>query len=315
MNNHLRILLTGATGFVGGALLKKLPNVVVLGRSCPANFTGQYFKHELTADTDYAESLKVVDVVIHCAARVHIMNELVKCPLKAFRDVNVDATLKLARQAAEAGVRRFIFISSVKVNGESTTGLPPFKSSDVEKPEDPYGISKGEAEFALKELCKNTGMELVIIRPPLVYGRGVKANFFNLLKLSNTWLPLPFGGVNNKRSMIYLGNLVDFIICCVDHPKAANQTFLISDGEDLSLKGLIRYTRQTMGKPIWLLPVPVGLFKWLGKLTGKSTVIDRLVGDLQVDSRKAQELLEWSPPYSVQQGISDTVADFNNRVN
>ena len=315
MRSNQKVLLTGATGFLGGALLNDLANTVVMGRSRPNNFNGAFFNVELTADSDYSAGLSQVDVVIHCAARVHIMNELVKCPLKAFRDVNVDATLKLARQAAEADVRRFIYISSVKVNGESTTGFPPFKPSDVEKPEDSYGISKGEAEFALKELCKNTGMELVIIRPPLVYGCGVKANFLNLLKLSSTWFPLPFGEVNNKRSMIYLGNLVDFIICCIDHPKAANQTFLISDGEDLSLKRLIRYIRQAMGRPIWLLPVPVGLFKLLGKLTGKSAVIDRLIGDLQVDSRKARELLDWTPPYNVKQGIADTVADFNDRKN
>ena len=170
-----------------------------------------------------------------------------------------------------------------------------------------------EAEHALQKLALEIDIEVVIIRPPLVYGAGVKANFFNLLKLSDTKFPLPFACVNNKRSMVYVENLVDFIIRCIDHPKAANQTFLVSDGEDLSLKSLITYIRKAMGRSAWLLPVPVGLFKMVGKLTKKSDVADRLVGDLQIDSSKANELLEWVAPYSVEQGIAETVSDFINR--
>jgi UDP-glucose 4-epimerase len=249
-------------------------------------------------------------VVIHAAARAHIMDDIAEVPLEAYREVNVRGSVKLAKQAAQAGVKRFIFISSVKVCGESTTSDIPYNERMIPAPEDAYGLSKYEAEEALKKVASETGMELVIIRPPLVYGPGVKANFLSLLKLSGTPLPIPFGMVNNRRSMVYLANLVDFITHCIDHPKAANETFLISDGEDVSLKILIGLMRNSMNKPALLVPIPVILFKLAGNLLGKRSVIDRLVGDLQVDISKARELLEWTPPYSLEFGISKTVSHF-----
>ena len=243
------------------------------------------------------------------------MNEEVADPLAEYRRVNVDGTLNLARQAADAGVKRFIYISSIKVNGESTSGRVPFTEKDTAKPLDPYGVSKYEAEEGLKKIATETGMGFVIIRPPLVYGAGVKANFLNLLKLSNTGFPLPFASVKNKRSMVFVENLVDFIVQCIDHPAATNQTFLISDSHDFSLSGLLKLIRNSMNKSTKLIPVPVFFFKLAGLIFRKKDVVDRLVGDLQVDSSKAMSLLGWTPPYNVGQGIQATVDSFleNNK--
>lgn len=316
MNVAKNILLTGATGFVGSVLLNKIDasNLVVLGRKSPDNYGGIFHQYKIDSCSDFSTALLGVEAIVHCAARAHIMNDDALDPLNEFRKVNVEGTLNLATQAAVAGVKRFIYISSIKVCGESTSGSKAFVESDV-APSDPYSVSKMEAENALYQLSLETGMEVVIIRPPLVYGPSVKANFLNLLKLSDTRLPLPFACVNNKRSMIYVENLVDFIILSIDHPKAANETFLISDGEDLSLANLIRIFRKAMNRPSWLLPVPVSLFKLVGKFTGKTAVVDRLVGDLQVDSTKARKLLDWTPPFSVEEGIAETVKDFMNRNN
>lgn len=314
-----KILLTGSTGFVGTALLadlKKLPefHVVSAVRSAvpPASYDVMVVGN-IDGTTDYSSALNGVDVVVHAAARAHIMRDEVADPLAEYRKVNVEGTLNLAKQAVAAGVKRFVYISSVKVNGESTTGLSAFTEADGAKPEDPYGVSKYEAEEGLRLLAQETGLEVVIIRPPLVYGPGVKANFLSLVKLSATKLPLPFGSVNNNRSMVYVGNLVNLIVRCIDHPAAANQTFLVSDGEDVSLRNLVTYIRLCLGRSPRLLPVPVGLFKLAGVLTGKRGVVDRLVGDLQVDSSKARTLLEWVPPFTVSQGIEATVADFMNK--
>ena len=309
------VLLTGSTGFVGSSIEEQLqgtgyhllPLVRFINRKTPGNATAI---GEIDTYTNFSNVLTDVEVVIHCAARAHIMNEEVADPLSEYRRVNVDGTLNLAQQAADAGVKRFVYISSIKVNGESTSGSVPFTEKDTAKPLDPYGVSKYEAEEGLKKIAADTGMEVVIIRPPLVYGAGVKANFLNLLKLSNTGLPLPFGLVNNKRSMVYVENLVDFIVKCIDHPAAANQTFLISDNDDLSLNGLLKIIRSSMNKPTRLIPVPVFLFKLAGLIFRKQDVVDRLVGDLQVDSSKAMSLLDWNPPYTVEQGIQATVDSF-----
>lgn len=315
-----RILLTGSTGFVGLAITGQLKK-----SDCQVYSVVRYIKDDspqnaievgdINGTTDYRNALSKVDVVIHVAGRAHIMRDESSDPLVEYRKVNVEGSENLARQAAVAGVKRFVFISSVKVSGESTTAKPAYTDLMQPAPEDAYGQSKYEAEEVLKQVTAETGMEVVIIRPPLVYGAGVKANFLSLLKLSSLAVPLPFGAVHNKRSMIYVENLVDFIIRCIDHPCAANQTFLVSDGEDLSLKSLITYIRKAMGRSAWLLPIPVGLFKLVGTLIGKSGVVDRLVGDLQVDSSKASELLEWTPPYNVEQGIKITVDDFLKRKN
>lgn len=313
------ILLTGSTGFVGSALLaelKKLPDfrVVAAVRSAASPASDDVVVvGNIDGTTDYSAALNGVDVVVHAAARAHIMRDEVADPLAEYRKVNVEGTLNLAKQAVAAGVKRFVYISSIKVNGESTTGLSAFTEADSAKPEDPYGVSKYEAEQGLRLLAQETGLEVVIIRPPLVYGPGVKANFLSLVKLSATRVPLPFGSVNNHRSMVYVGNLVSFIIHCIRHPAAANETFLVSDVEDVSLRNLVTYIRLCFGRSPRLLPVPVGLFKLAGALTGKRGMVDRLVGDLQVDSSKARSLLGWVPPYTVEQGIAATVADFMSK--
>lgn len=311
------VLITGATGFIGGAVLKYISKAVVVGRKLPCGLSENhsFYEREICPNVDYSECFDNIDIIIHCAARAHIMNDNALDPLAEFHKVNVEGTLNLARQAAAAGVKRFLFISSVKVLGESTSYKSSYNESITPAPEDAYGQSKYEAEEVLKQIASDTEMEVVIIRPPLVYGAGVKANFLSLLKLSSLSVPLPFGAVNNKRSMVYVENLVDFIVRCIDHPKAANQTFLVSDAEDLSLKSLISYIRKAMGRSALLLPIPLVLFRLLGKLTGKNDFVDRLLGDLQVDSTKARELLNWTPPFSVEEGVAETVKDFMSRKN
>lgn len=313
-----KVLLTGGTGLVGAALYQKIGRLDGYQVRCSVRRPVNHLRDaipvgDINSTTDYTKALLGVDIVVHAAARTHVMNEYVSDPLSIYREVNVEGSVNLAKQAISQGVKRFIFISSIKVNGESTTANIPFTEEKTPAPEDAYGLSKYEAEEALKEATLGTDMELVIIRPPLVYGPGVKANFLSLLKLAKTPLPIPFGMVNNHRSMVYLANLVDFIIHCVDHPKAANQTFLISDMQDVSLKTLIRLMRGAMNKPALLIPIPVILFKVAGRLVGKTSLIDRLVGDLQVDISKAKGMLEWAPPYTVEQGIQATVDDFLSR--
>src|SRR5690606_8012839 len=257
------VLLTGSTGFVGSVLLAELKKLsdcrlVAAVRSSVSPVSDDFWVvGDIDSTTDYASALNGVVVVVHAAARAHVMRDAVSDPLTEYRKVNVEGTLNLARQAVAAGVKRFVYISSIKVNGESTTGLSAFTETDGAKPEDPYGVSKREAEEGLRLLAQETGLEVLIIRPQLVYGPGVKANFLCLVTLSATGLPLPFGSVNNKRSMVYVGNLVSFIIRCIQHPAAANQTFLVSDGEDVSLRNLVTYIRLCLGRSPRLLPVPV----------------------------------------------------------
>ncbi|MBD1580930.1 UDP-glucose 4-epimerase family protein [Pseudoalteromonas sp. S16_S37] len=300
------ILITGYSGFVGCHLLNaldSLESVNLLGRSVPS-VCNNYLKANIDATTNYTQVLDEVEVVIHIAARVHVMNDAAADPLEAFREVNTLGTLNLAKQAVKAGVKRFIFVSSVKVNGESTSALKPFCVSDKPKPEDPYGVSKAEAEMQLMALGKETGMEIVIIRPPLVYGEGVKANFASLMKLVGKGLPLPFRGIsNNKRSLVSVYNLVDLIKVCIDHPSAANQTFLVSDDNDLSTAEMVALMAKVQGKANLSLPVPVCCFNLAGKVFGKQSVVDRLVGSLQVDIEHTKKTLNWQPPYSVEDGF------------
>jgi len=244
-----------------------------------------------------------IDVLVHCAARVHVMHENTSDPLSEFRRVNVAGTLALARQAATAGVRRFIFLSSVKVNGEETVLSHSYRADDVPSPQDPYGISKLEAEQGLMKVAADTGMEVVIIRPPLVYGSGVKGNFASMMKLVEKGLPLPLGAIHNKRSLIGIDNLVDLIIRCIDHPAAANQVFLAGDGEDLSTTELLRGVANAMGKPARLIPVPAVLLQLGATLLGKKAMAQRLLGSLQVDISKTCEVLDWKPPYTVEEGL------------
>ena len=311
----MTLLVTGASGFVGQALLAQLQEKSLNYKAAYRHFPESHDQHAIAVGTidnatDWSVALKGVDIITHLAARAHIMGDEAADPLLEYRSVNVAGTLNLARQAAAAGVKRFIFVSSVKVNGETTSGLRPFNESLTSQILDPYGISKKEAEDGLRTIASETGMEVVIIRPPLVYGPNVNANFLNLMKLADTPIPLPFGAINNKRSMVYVGNLVDFIVQCIDHPGAANQTFLVCDGEDLSLRSLVMMMRTSLGRPARLVPVPAVLFRIAGRIAGKLEVVDRLVGDLQTDSSKARKLLNWVPPFTVQQGIDATIAGY-----
>jgi len=304
------ILLTGATGFIGEAVLKQLPaeQVVVFGRTPPAQPVAAFHSGDINASTGYEAALENVDLVIHAAARVHVMDDKVADPLEAFRQVNTHGTLNLATQAAKAGVKRFIFISSVKVNGESSQG-EAFRFDDTLAPEDAYGQSKAEAEAGLLQLAKETGMDIVIIRPPLVYGPGVKANFASILKLAKKNLPLPFGAIHNKRSMVALGNLVDLILLCIKHPAAANQVFMVSDDNDLSTTELLTLLTQAAGKKPRLLAVPQKYIVALASFVGKKAVADRLCGSLQVDIEHTRTTLQWQPPLSVEEGIRRCFAD------
>lgn len=250
-------------------------------------------------DNDWDGALAECDVVVHSAARVHVMNDTESDPLAAFRRVNVDGTLALARQAIAAGVKRFVFISSIKVNGEGTAPGRPYAANDTPQPQDPYGTSKLEAETALQALARDTGLEVVIVRPVLVYGPGVKANFLNMMRWLDRGIPLPFGAIDNRRSLVAVENLVDLVVTCIGHEAAANQVFLVSDGEDLSTTGLLRRMGQALGRPARLLPVPAGLLSAGAKALGKGSLSQRLCGSLQVDISKTRDLLGWRPPIDV----------------
>ena len=316
MNN---ILQTGATGFVGGAVLNRLTaerdDITAAVRKpqtdLPAN-ARKVIVPDLDVGTDWLEALEACSVVIHSAARVHVMNDQSADPLAEFRKTNVDGTLNLARQAAASGVKRFIFISSIKVNGEGTAPGKPYTAFDTPAPQDPYGVSKMEAEQGLRETAQQTGMEVVVIRPVLVYGPGVKANFRSMMNWLNKGVPLPLGAIHNKRSLVSLDNLVDLIVTCVDHPAAANQTFLVSDGEDLSTSEMLRRMAGALGKPARLLPVPAVMLECGATLLGKRAVAQRLCGSLQVDIRHTCETLNWSPPVSVDEGFRAAASAFLN---
>lgn len=308
------VLVTGATGFVGHALILALQarayDVVGSVRTPVAKTAAYIHVGELGPATMWNAALQGRQVVVHTAARVHIMNEQAVDPLASFRRANVDGTLRLARQAAEAGVRRFIYLSSIKVNGESTQPGRPFTAEDPPAPIDPYGISKQEAEEGLSLIAAESGMEVVIVRPPLVYGPGVKANFLNMMRWLCKGIPLPLGAVNNRRSLVALDNLVDLIVMCIDHPAAANQTFLAGDGEDLSTAELLRRMGAALGRPARLLPLPPALLHAGATVLGKRPVAQRLLGSLQVDISKARTLLGWAPPVEVDEALRKTAAHF-----
>lgn len=319
MMSH-RILLTGASGFVGKAVLGRLLDrgdaVVTALRhgSEAANSQAEQFRFgQLDSETDWSAVLVDVDTVIHSAARVHVMNDTESDPLAAFRKVNVDGTLNLARQAATAGVKRFVFISSIKVNGEGTPKGRPYTADDQPRPSDPYGISKREAEDALRVLASESGLEVVIIRPVLVYGPGVKANFLAMMRWLDRGIPLPFGAIDNRRSLVALDNLADLIVTCVDHPGAANQTFLVSDGEDLSTSALLRRMARALDRPARLIPVPAGLLAFAATVLGKRSLSQRLCGSLQVDIDKTRSMLGWTPPLSVDKALQLAARDYQGK--
>ncbi len=315
----MKILITGASGFIGSKLLKVLQNskfrLAATYRSAPEEIKDfvvtPFIVGNINAHSNWSRALIGQEVVVHTAARNHLMIEDKSNILQEYRKVNVDGTLNLALQAVNAGVKRFIFISSIKVNGEQTKIGSLFKADDVPEPEDAYGITKLEAEQGLQKIAFETGLELVIIRPTIVYGPGVKGNFNNIVKLLRRELPLPFGAVNNKRSLIGLENLVDLIITCVDHPGAINQVFLASDGHDLSTTELCQKVCKAIGKSSNLIAVPEWLLRFTFRLIGKKAIEIRLLGSLQVDIDKAKDLLGWTPPFTVDECLSSFIVDDN----
>ncbi len=312
----MKFLVTGATGFVGRRLCFELNrqehrvHAATRGGVCIENCEASKVG-EIDENTHWEDALRNVEVVIHLAARVHVMNDNAFDPLAAFRTVNVAATERLARFAAKKGVKRLVYVSSIKVNGEATYD-DKFIESNPSLPQDPYGISKYEAEQILHRIADETGLEVVIVRPPLVYGAGVKGNFAQMLKVVAEGIPLPLASVHNQRSLVYIENLVDALIVCATHSAAAGQTYLVSDGEDISTPDLLRRLGGAMGCPSRLFPCPPALLKLAGRITGKSSQIERLLESLQVDSGKIRRELNWNPPYSLQQGLQATAEWYRN---
>jgi len=334
------VLITGANGFIGRnlcAFLKEKGYFVrgaVRNNVCDIPGADEYVQMgDINEATNWQEALVGMDTVIHLAGRVHVMHEQAGEPVEAFRKVNVLGTECLARMAVKARVKRFIFASSVKVNGEGREN--PYCESDIPAPEDAYGVSKMEAEQVLVYIANETGLEVVILRLPLVYGQGVKANFKSLIKMARSNLPLPFKGINNRRSFLYVGNLIDAISACIEHPKAAGETFLVSDGQDVSTADLIsmiagameerpcdyrgfgllrppRFTRGTRND-VGLFYLPPGILKALCKIIGKSEELEKLAGSLVVDSSKIRNLLGWKPPFTLEEGIRETVREYGKK--
>ncbi len=313
----MKILVTGASGFVGQCLIKalKLKNISFVGivrQFSHPNFDGMAEVADFSIPDIWQKPLTHCDIVIHLAARVHVMREVTENPLEAFLSVNLHGTLNLAQAAAKAGVKRFIYVSSIKVNGEYTENKP-FSEHDIPNPQDPYANSKYQTEIKLLELAKTTAMEVVIIRPPLVYGAEVKANFLQLMSLVKRSFPLPLACIKNQRSMIYVGNLVDAIITCATHPKAANQLYLVSDNELVSTPQLVRELAHALGKKSLVLPFPIFLMKFLAWLFGKSTTVDRLTQSLVIDISKIRKELDWEPPHTMEQGLIATAEWFKSK--
>lgn len=290
----MNVLITGATGFVGKTLCTHL---IEQGHSTTA----------IRADVSNKFTSAHYDCLIHLAGRSHVMKETAIDVYQAYASVNIDYTIKAVELALQLKIKRFIFLSSVKVYGETSNN--PFKEIDITTPQDDYGRTKLEAELLLRDFCRTHEMELIIIRSPLIYGRDVKANFKNLIKLCQSKLPLPFGAIHNKRSMVYIENLIDFITLCITHPKAANETYLISDDEDISSTQLIRTIRKSLGIPTLLIPVPQSWLVFMLNVIGKNSLSTRFCGNLQVDITKAKTLLGWKPPFTFEQGIKNTIQE------
>lgn len=308
----LQVLITGASGFIGQAVCKQAVRQGFAVRTAlrklgelPAGVETAVVG-EINGATEWSGALRDVDVVIHLAARVHIMREKAKDPLAEFRKVNVAGTERLARAAAASGVKRLVYVSSVKVNGERTRNVHRYTETDAPAPLDAYGASKWEAEQALHRVASETGLEIVIVRPPLSYGAGVKANFAQMLKVLANGIPLPLAAIKNLISLIYVENLADALMVCATHPAAAGQTYLVSDGEDISTSDLLNRLGEAIGHPARLFSCPLALLKLIGWLTGKSDQVDRLLGSLQIDSGKIRRELNWTPPYTLKQGLRAT---------
>ena len=315
------ILVTGANGFIGYALCHRLQAAGISVRGgvrdrsdipvsggAEAGGCEWVVLHDQSTDIDTQRALHGVQVVIHLAAKVHLKVGVLADPLREYRQVNTDWTERLARAAVGQGVRRFVYMSSIKVNGEQSQ--MPFTEQDFPNPQDPYGVSKWEAEQALATVSSETGLEIVVIRSPLVYGPGVGGNFLQLLKVVRKGIPLPFAWVQNRRSLIYRGNLVDALILCTWDTRAAGRTYLVSDGEDLSTPDLIRRLAKALALPSCLWPAPLSALRCLGKVVGKTTMLERLLGSLQVDSARIMRELDWHPPYFVDHGLAETATWF-----
>jgi len=314
----MNVLVTGATGFVGRSLIANLSSqdkFKVSGSVRESSGISAGDVHvvevgDIDGDTSWQAALQGIEVVVHTAARVHVMSDSVADPLAEFRRVNVAGSENLARQAITAGVKRFVYLSSIKVNGEGTLPGKPYTADDKPRPLDPYGISKAEAEQELRSLTEASAMELVIIRPPLVYGPGVKANFLSMMRWLWRGVPLPFAMTRNKRSFVALDNLVDLITTCIESPAASNKTFLVSDGDDLSTSELLRAMGQALSRPARLFPLPIGLMTVAARIIGKPAMAQRLFESLQVDISATRQTLNWSPPLSVGAAMKKTADDF-----
>lgn len=310
-----QVLVTGASGFVGTALTAQLARRGLTVRGAVRGLVPGIQPAELAPvgdvgpDTDWRSALAGVDTVMHLAARVHVMNEHAEDPLRAFRRVNVEGTRRLAEQAAAGNVRRLVFVSSVKVHGERSLPGRPLTIFDPPVPEDAYGQSKLEAEQVLRDVALETGLEVVIVRPPLVYGRGVKGNFGRLVQLIRLGMPLPLSAIENRRSLIGLDNLVDFLVCCGRQEEAAGSTFMVSDDEVLSTPDLMRRLARAMDRRVQLFPVPVSTLRTIGRLLGRNADVERLVGSLEVDISHTREKLGWKPPVSVDEGLRNVMTD------
>lgn len=313
----MQILITGANGFVGSALsIRALSDGFTVHGAIRSKINlhsgiQPYVVGDINTQTNWLNALAGCSYVIHTAARVHVQVDSNEKELQEYRKVNVDGTLSLANQAIAAGVKRFVFISSVKVNGESSAYGHPFTDRDKPRPVDAYGISKMEAEIALMELASRSSMDVVIIRPPLVYGPGVKANFRAMIKLLSLGIPLPFGSINsNKRSFVSIDNLVDLTLKCLTHPNAKNKVFLVSDGNDLSTTELLRHISTFLNKKIFLVPIPVSILTWLFNFIGRKEIGEKLLNSLQVDIETTRRTLDWSPPVTVEEGLKKTIQEF-----
>lgn len=303
------VLITGANGFIGRAVMARFLDEgcgvrgSVRSESLASQNENFVFVPDLSDTTDWSLVLKGINTVVHTAARVHVMNDLALEPLTEYRKINLNGTIKLANQCVEAGVERFVFLSSVKVCGERTEVGVPFKIEDDPAPVDPYGISKMETERELFALAQDTNLEIVVIRPPLVYGPGVKANFRNMMLWIDRGFPLPLGSINNKRSLVALDNLVDFIITCSVNPNAGNNSFFVSDGDDVSTPELVRYLSQALGRNSRIFSLPEAILALGAKLIGKEAAFQRLCGSLQVDISRSHSVLGWKPLVSIEEGM------------
>ena len=316
-----RLLITGANGFVGKVLTQHLLDAgytvrgtLLSGESSDSLTPGVLptVVAPLGPNTQWRHALEGIDTVIHLAARVHVMDDRAADPLQFFREVNHDGTERLAREAAASGVKRLVFASSIKVNGEESPA--PYHAASPFNPQDPYAVSKMEAEQTLQGIADETGLEVVIVRPPLVYGPGVKANFLRMLYSIQRGLPLPLASIRNRRSLVYVGNLADALTACATHPAAAGHTFPVSDGEEVATPELLRLCALALEAPLRLVPCPVPLLRLAGKLTGRMAAVERLTGSLTIDTSAIRHKLGWQPPYTLTQGLQETAAWFKEGV-